>query len=160
MIRTLFIAGVAAAAALPAAAQTAPTSADAKAQADVSRADAQQAGQKVTPARTPVDPANDIKQMGPAAGAVMAARDTGRGSPDAMPGGVVVGKTVQDTGGNRVGTIEAVEGDLAVLATTKAKVRIPKSSFADRNGVLVIAMTESQVNDAAGRPANGTSTSN
>ncbi|MDT7933415.1 MAG: hypothetical protein RQ833_02255 [Sphingomonadaceae bacterium] len=162
MIRTYSIAAVFAAAALPAAAQTAPNSVEAKAQADVSRTDAQQAGQKVVPARKPADPANDIKQMGPAAGAAMNARDTGRGSMDALPGvpGVVVGKMVEDTGGNRVGTIEAVEGDLAVVATSKAKVRVPRSSFADRNGVLVIAMTEQQLNDAAGRPANGAATNN
>lgn len=159
---TLLLAGIATTFAIPAVAQTAADTAEAKAQAAVSTADAAQAGQKVTPDRTPTDPANNVKGMGSAAGAQMQSRMATQNAPGAMPEmmGVVVGKTVQDTAGNAVGVIEEVEGDLAVLATDTAKVRIPKGSFADRNGVLVIAMTKDQVNAAATRAPGTAPTSN
>lgn len=157
----LTAAGLAALIALPAAAQTAPTAADAEAQATTSATDAAYAGQKVTPDRVPANPANDVKQMGSAAGAAMQARNQTENAPGAVAvAGVVAGKTVQDTGGMQVGVIEAIEGDLAVLATDTAKVRIPTSSFADRNGVLVIAMTKDQVNAAATRAPGTAPTSN
>lgn len=63
---------------------------------------------------------------------------------------ITTGQQVTDTSGAPVGRIDSVDGEYAVLATTTTKVRIPRTSFAERNGTLVISMTEAQVNAAAG----------
>lgn len=111
------------------------------------------------------NPADDVKTTGSAAGAQMqrdqmarepvpagqGAANTGATSPMAIGSAPMIstGQQVTDTSGAPVGRIESVDGDYAVLATSAAKVRVPRTSFADRNGTLVIAMTEAQVNAAA-----------
>lgn len=62
---------------------------------------------------------------------------------------LAAGAKVLDTSGGTVGTIESVEGDYAVLATTKNKVRLPKTSFALGPNGPVIAMTAAQIDAAA-----------
>ena len=62
---------------------------------------------------------------------------------------VTVGATVSDTSGNPVGTIEAVNGDLAVLSTGANKVSLPLSSFGAGTKGPVIAMTKAEVDAAA-----------
>jgi hypothetical protein len=64
-------------------------------------------------------------------------------------GNVTVGATVRDPKGGTVGKIESVEGQYAVLATTKNKVRLPLSSFGKGADGPVIALTEAQVDAAA-----------
>lgn len=118
---------------------------------------------KVEPARSPEHPADDTKGINSVAAQQMQRENQTEKAAElaAVTGpGVLAGKTVQDTQGQRVGVIDSVEGDYAVLATSKAKVRIPKSSFADQNGVLIIALSEDQVNAAANAPGSTAPTSN
>jgi len=68
-------------------------------------------------------------------------------------GGVSVGATVKDTQGGTVGKIESVDGQYAVLATTKNKVRLPISSFGKGADGPVLAMTQAQVDAAAASAA-------
>jgi len=68
-------------------------------------------------------------------------------------GGVKAGVTVKDTQGGTVGTIESVDGQYAVLATTKNKVRLPISSFGAGADGPVLAMTQAQVDAAAASAA-------
>lgn len=68
-------------------------------------------------------------------------------------GGVAVGATVKDTQGGTVGTIESVDGQYAVLATTKNKVRLPLSSFGKGADGPILAMTQAQVDAAAASAA-------
>jgi len=60
---------------------------------------------------------------------------------------------VVDTSGGPVGTIDSIDGDYAVLATTKSKVRLPKTSFAMGPNGPVIAMTADQIDAAAAQAA-------
>jgi len=62
---------------------------------------------------------------------------------------VTVGATVSDPSGNPVGTIEQVNGDLAVLSTGTNKVSLPLSSFGAGAKGPVIAMTRAEVDTAA-----------
>ena len=62
---------------------------------------------------------------------------------------VAVGAAVSDTSGNPVGTIEAVEGDLAVLSTGTNKVSLPISSFGAGEKGPVLGMTKAEVDAAA-----------
>jgi len=62
---------------------------------------------------------------------------------------VVVGAAVSDTSGNPVGTIEQVQGDLAVLSTGTNKVSLPISSFGAGEKGPVLAMTKAEVDAAA-----------
>jgi hypothetical protein len=64
-------------------------------------------------------------------------------------GGVTAGATVKDTSGGTVGTIESVDGQYAVLATTKNKVRLPVTSFGKGADGPILAMTQAQVDAAA-----------
>lgn len=66
---------------------------------------------------------------------------------------VATGATVYDTSGNVVGTIEAVNGDMAVLATDQAKASIPLSSFGTGEKGPVLALTREQINSQAGAAA-------
>jgi preprotein translocase subunit YajC len=59
------------------------------------------------------------------------------------------GATVTDTSGNAVGTIQSVSGDMVVLATSKSKVQLPKSSFAMGAKGPMIGMTAAQIDQAA-----------
>jgi hypothetical protein len=70
---------------------------------------------------------------------------------------VSVGATVKDTTGGTVGTIESLDGQYAVLATTKNKVRLPISSFGKGADGPILAMTQAQV-DAAAAAASKTGT--
>jgi preprotein translocase subunit YajC len=63
------------------------------------------------------------------------------------------GAKVLDTSGGTVGTIESVDGDFVVLATSKSKVRLPKTSFAMGPNGPVIAMTAAQVDAAVAQAA-------
>jgi preprotein translocase subunit YajC len=76
----------------------------------------------------------------------------------ATGGGVAQGATVYDPQGGTVGTIESVQGDYAVVATTKSKVRLPKTSFANGAKGPMIAITAAQLDQEAAKaaPAQGT----
>jgi preprotein translocase subunit YajC len=63
------------------------------------------------------------------------------------------GVTVLDQNGGTVGTVQSIDGDFVVLATTKSKVRLPKSSFALGAKGPVISMTAAQVDQAAAQAA-------
>ena len=73
-------------------------------------------------------------------------------------GNIAVGATVKDTSGGTVGTIESVDGQYAVLATTKNKVRLPITSFGKGADGPVLAMTQAQVDAAAASAAAKTGT--
>lgn len=68
---------------------------------------------------------------------------------------VRAGAEVRDMQGARVGVIEKVEGDIATVATSEARVQMPLSSFGQRDGVLTVTMTEAELNAAARRPPGG-----
>ncbi|MDB5737195.1 MAG: hypothetical protein JWO65_863 [Sphingomonas bacterium] len=93
-------------------------------------------------------PAMASAQTAPAGGAPAAASA-------AVPAPVALaqGTTVYDSAGGTVGTIESVEGDFAVLATGKSKVRLPKSSFGAGTKGPMIGMTAAQVDQAAAQAA-------
>lgn len=69
------------------------------------------------------------------------------------------GATVYDTNGGTVGTVQSVTGDMVVLATSKNKVQLPKTSFALGAKGPVIGMTAAQVDQAAAQamPQGGAS---
>ncbi|MDH7637826.1 hypothetical protein [Sphingomonas oryzagri] len=69
------------------------------------------------------------------------------------PTALAAGAKVVDTSGGPVGTIDSIDGDYAVLATTKSKVRLPKTSFAMGPNGPVIAMTADQIDAAAAQAA-------
>ena len=66
---------------------------------------------------------------------------------------LVAGAKVLDTAGGTVGSIESIDGDYAVVATTKSHVRLPKSSFAMGPNGPVIAMTADQLDQAVAQAA-------
>jgi len=59
------------------------------------------------------------------------------------------GATVSDTSGGQVGTIESVNGDLAVVSTGTNKVSLPVSAFGQGEKGPIIAMTKAQLDAAA-----------
>ena len=59
------------------------------------------------------------------------------------------GTAVTDPNGGAVGTIEAVEGDLVIVATPNAKAKLPKSAIAQGPKGPVIGMTQAQLEAAA-----------
>lgn len=71
------------------------------------------------------------------------------GAAIAADAGVKAGATVFDTTGGTVGTIEAVNGDLAVVSTGAHKVSVPVSSFGQGTTGPVLAMTKAQLDAAA-----------
>ncbi len=75
--------------------------------------------------------------------------------PAAAPAATALtaGAKVLDTSGGSVGTIDSIDGDYAVLATAKNKVRLPKTSFAVGPNGPVIAMTAAQIDAAAAQAA-------
>ena len=87
--------------------------------------------------------ASTATQAAPAAGTT--ASTTG--------GTIAQGATVYDTQGGTVGTIESLDGEYAVLATAKSKVRLPKTSFAAGAKGPLIAMTATQLDQAAAQAA-------
>lgn len=62
---------------------------------------------------------------------------------------ITPGAKVSDTAGGVVGTIEKVEGEFAVVATTKSKVRLPISAFGKGDAGPVIALTAAELDAAA-----------
>jgi preprotein translocase subunit YajC len=101
---------------------------------------------QATPAAAP--PAGPASSATPAAGPASAA------TPAATPSGsLAAGAKVLDTSGGTVGTIDSIDGDYAVLATAKSKVRLPKTSFAMSPSGPVIAMTAAQIDAAAAQAA-------
>ncbi|WP_419825820.1 hypothetical protein [Sphingomonas sp.] len=82
----------------------------------------------------------------------------GTATGTATGGAVMQGAAVYDTQGGTVGTVESVNGDMVVLATQKSKVQLPKSSFASGPKGPVIAMTATQLDQAAAQasPAGAT----
>lgn len=62
---------------------------------------------------------------------------------------VKAGASVNDTSGNLVGTIESVNGDLAVVSTGTNKVSLPVSAFGQGDKGPIIAMTKAQLDAAA-----------
>ncbi|MBA2933280.1 hypothetical protein HZF05_04150 [Sphingomonas sp. CGMCC 1.13654] len=101
---------------------------------------------QATPAATP--PAGPASSATPAAGPAGAATPT-----PAASGTLAAGAKVLDTSGGSVGTIDSIDGDYAVLATSKSKVRLPKTSFAMGPNGPVIAMTAAQIDAAAAQAA-------
>jgi hypothetical protein len=87
-----------------------------------------------------------------------ATANAGTSQTAAASGNVAVGVTVKDTQGGTVGTIESVDGQYAVLATTKNKVRLPLSSFGKGADGPILAMTQAQVDAAAASAAAKTAT--
>jgi preprotein translocase subunit YajC len=94
-------------------------------------------------------PAMAFAQTVPAAGA----DSTATTSPAASASTLAAGVKVLDTAGGTVGSIESIDGDFAVLATAKSRVRLPKSSFAMGPNGPVIAMTADQLDQAVAQAA-------
>lgn len=69
---------------------------------------------------------------------------------------VSVGAAVSDPAGNPVGTIEQINGDLAVLSTGSHKVSLPVSSFGAGEKGPVLGMTKAEVDAAASGAAAST----
>jgi Cu/Zn superoxide dismutase len=59
------------------------------------------------------------------------------------------GAAVSDTTGQKVGTVEGVEGEFATVATANSKVRLPISAFAKGANGPVIAMSAAELDAAA-----------
>jgi hypothetical protein len=85
------------------------------------------------------------------------AQDTVATAPAApgMTPDVTAGAEVRDMQGARVGMVEKVENGVATVATSQTKVQMPVTSFGQRDGILVITMSEAELNAAARRPPNG-----
>jgi preprotein translocase subunit YajC len=107
-------------------------------------------------------PAVALAQSSPAASDATASQPASPGTaaapasstaPAASTASITAGTKVLDTAGGTAGTIESVDGDFVVLATTKSKVRLPKSSFAMGPNGPVIAMTAAQIDTAAAQAA-------
>ncbi len=80
------------------------------------------------------------------------------GAALAADAGVKAGAAVSDTSGNPVGTIESVNGDLAVVSTGTTKVSLPVSSFGQGAKGPILAMTKAELDAAAsGAQANAKS---
>ncbi|WP_156679824.1 hypothetical protein [Sphingomonas profundi] len=62
---------------------------------------------------------------------------------------VTAGASVKDTSGGSVGTIKSVEGEYALLDTTKVQVKLPLSAFAAQGDGLIVSMTKAQIEAAA-----------
>ncbi len=89
-------------------------------------------------------PAMAFAQTAPAAGTA---------APAAATPALAAGAKVLDTAGGTVGSIDSIDGDYAVVATTKSRVRLPKSSFAMGPNGPVIAMTADQLDQAVAQAA-------
>src|ERR1700712_1908944 len=96
-------------------------------------------------------PAMASAQTAPAGSLPTTAATATTATPTAVA--LAQGATVYDSAGGTVGTIDSVEGDFAVLATSKSKVRLPKSSFGAGTKGPMIGMTAAQVDQAAAQAA-------
>jgi len=63
-------------------------------------------------------------------------------------GGFAAGTQVTDANGGMVGTVTAVNGDVVTIKTDRLETNLSKSSFAEKDGKLVIGMTQAQLNAA------------
>jgi len=104
---------------------------------------------QATPAASAASPATSAPASSGAAPAITSAA----ASPAPSTASITAGTKVLDTTGATAGSIESVDGDYVVLATTKSKVRLPKTSFAMGPNGPVIAMTASQIDAAAAQAA-------
>ena len=68
---------------------------------------------------------------------------------------VQAGAAIRDQSGAPVGTIESVAGETAVVSTGTVRAEIPISSFGKDSQGLVLAMTRSQLEAAAGARTPG-----
>lgn len=106
-----------------------------------------------TPESSPTTSTANAPTTAAAPAATAASPATSTSQTAAASGTVAVGSTVKDTSGGTVGTIESVDGQYAVLATTKSKVRLPLSSFGKGTDGPILAMTQAQVDAAAASAA-------
>lgn len=97
-------------------------------------------------------PAMALAQTAPADSAP-ASSPSAAAAPSTSVTTLAAGATVSDTSGGTVGSIESVDGDYVILATSKSKVRLPKSSFALAPTGPIIAMTAAQIDAAAAQAA-------
>ncbi len=70
------------------------------------------------------------------------------GSAYAQADGFSVGAQVLDSGGNPVGTVTAVSGDVVTVKTDKLDANLGKASFANQDGKLYIGMSQAELNAA------------
>ena len=63
-------------------------------------------------------------------------------------GGFAVGTQVTDANGGAVGTVTAINGDVVTIKTDKFEANLPKSSFAENEGKLLVGMTQAELNAA------------
>jgi hypothetical protein len=61
------------------------------------------------------------------------------------------GVAVYDAKGGRIGKIESVSGENAVVSTGTARASIPISSFAKNDKGLMLATTKAEINAQAGQ---------
>ena len=66
---------------------------------------------------------------------------------------ITAGATVKDTSGASVGTIKSVEGQYALLDTTKVQVKLPLTAFAAQGDGLIVSMTKAEIESAAAAAA-------
>lgn len=94
-----------------------------------------------------------VNAMCAAALAVASAPLAAQGAPAAadVAAKVVAGASVYDTAGGTVGTIASVTNGIAVVDTGTNKVGLPLASFAAGDKGPIIAMTKSQLDDAANK---------
>ena len=62
--------------------------------------------------------------------------------------GFAVGTQVTDANGGPVGTVTAVNGDVVTIKTDKLETNLSKSSFAEKDGKLLVGMTQAELNAA------------
>jgi Spy/CpxP family protein refolding chaperone len=90
---------------------------------------------------SPADQLRLSAQAATAARAVEEARSqTGRAVP-AKPADILVQAPVNDSAGQPIGTIEAVDADGAVVVTLAGKVKVPLNAFGKNKKGLLIGMT-------------------
>jgi hypothetical protein len=68
---------------------------------------------------------------------------------------IAVGATVNGSGGAKIGTVTAVNGDLVTVSSATASAQLPKASFAAGQNGLVIGMTAAQFDTAAKQAGGG-----
>jgi len=64
----------------------------------------------------------------------------------AQADGFTIGAEVLDSGGNAVGVITAVNGDIVTVKTDKVDANLGKASFAQQDGKLYIGNTQAELN--------------
>lgn len=109
------------------------------------------AGSTTAAAGTPATGATGPATTAAASAAVGApATAAATGTPAAAtPTAIAVGASVKDSTGATVGTVKAVNGDMVTVASATASAQLPKKSFAQSGGSLVIGLTAAQFESAA-----------